>query len=97
MTELSPDACAKARNIRGHLLRLIHEKGQCNVADALGIDDSTISRWLIKPDGLERACELLAVLGLRLKPISEPEISSVEFEAMRVLARATLDKREAAR
>ncbi|MGI9218105.1 MAG: CII family transcriptional regulator [Hydrogenophaga sp.] len=97
MTELSQSFAQKSRNLEAHLMRLIAERTQTRMADAMGVDDSTINRWITSDSGLRRACELLAALGLRLKPDDEPDFSESYVSALETLARHQLDQRRAAR
>jgi transcriptional regulator with XRE-family HTH domain len=97
MTELSAEACARSRNIRAHLLRLINERTQDKTARALGIDPGTFSRWLTSDAGLDRACELLAVLELRVKDLHAPDFDEGYVTSLEGIARAKLDMRKGAR
>lgn len=93
MESLSQTVAAKARKIEGELLRRIAEHSQTRLADQLGLDDSSISRWLASEGGFKRACEVLAALRLRLKPDDEPDFSDSYVGALETLARVQLDER----
>ena len=83
----------KARNLEAQVMRLIAHRSQTRIADELGVDDSTINRWLSGDNGLRRACEVLAALRLRLRPDDEPEFSESYVGALETLARVQLDER----
>lgn len=78
-------------------MRLIAERTQTRMADAMGVDDSTINRWITSDSGLRRACELLAALGLRLKRDDETDFSESYVAALETLARHQLDQRRPGR
>jgi hypothetical protein len=86
-----------SRNIEGHVLRLLAERSQSRVADAIGVDESTMSRWVAAESGLRRACEVIAALGLRLRPADQPDFSETYVTALETLAREQLDRRKASR
>lgn len=90
---MSQSISEKARNLEAHLMRLIAQRSQTRVADDLGVDDSTVNRWITSESGLRRACEVLAALNLRLKPADEPDFSDSYVGALETLARVQLDER----
>jgi hypothetical protein len=93
MASLSSSLSEKARNLEAQVMRLIAHRSQTRLADELGVDDSTINRWLTGDNGLRRACEVLAALRLRLRPDDEPEFSESYVGALETLARVQLDER----
>lgn len=48
------------------ILRRLQLHGQKPIADEIGMDESTLSRW--KTGHIEQFCKLLAALGLQLAP-----------------------------
>ncbi|ELL9297091.1 transcriptional regulator [Salmonella enterica] len=50
------------------ILNQLASVGQKPVADAIGIDESTISRWKGKGGHVEQFCRFLAELGIQLAP-----------------------------
>ncbi|HEC9484729.1 TPA: transcriptional regulator [Salmonella enterica subsp. enterica serovar Orientalis] len=50
------------------ILNQLASVGQKPVADATGIDESTISRWKGKGSHIEQFCRFLAGLGIQLAP-----------------------------
>lgn len=60
-------ASETARKTRAALLRGLASVGQSNVAQALGISETTVSRW--KSDGeIDRISALLDLCGLKATP-----------------------------
>lgn len=97
MSELSQSLAQKSRNLEALLMRLIAERTQTRLADGMGVDDSTINRWITSDNGLRRSCELLAALGLRLKAEDEPDFDASYVSALETLARHQLDQRRTPR
>jgi transcriptional regulator with XRE-family HTH domain len=93
MQPVSSPAAEKARNLEAYLLRLVAQRSQTRIADEIGVDDSTLNRWLSSDAGLKRACEVLAALRLRLKPDDEPDFSDSYVGALETLASVQLDER----
>ncbi|GAB2931360.1 CII family transcriptional regulator [Hafnia psychrotolerans] len=56
----------KPREMELLVLRQLQLHGQKPIADQLGIDESTISRW--KQGHIEQFCKFLAALGIQLAP-----------------------------
>jgi transcriptional regulator with XRE-family HTH domain len=66
MSGLSPEQDARARDSEALTLKRLLSVGQKTVADAIGVSESTVSRW--KEGEIERWCRVLALLGLRIVP-----------------------------
>lgn len=67
MSTLSEKQTARSRKNEAAILKALASAGQRNVADTIGVDESSISR--MKSDGqVERFCQLLAVVGLKVVP-----------------------------
>lgn len=66
MSTLSPEQDARAREFEGLMLNRLLSIGQKTVADAIGVSESTVSRW--KEGEIERWCKVLSLLGLRVVP-----------------------------
>lgn len=93
MQPVSPSLAEKTRNLESELMRLIAQRSQTRIADEIGVDDSTLNRWLSSDAGLKRACEVLAALGLRVKSDDEPDFSDSYVGALETLASVQLDER----
>ncbi|MET3135647.1 DNA-binding transcriptional regulator YiaG [Oxalobacteraceae bacterium GrIS 1.11] len=65
------DAMSRKNHVQ--ILRAFAEVKQAALATALGVSESTVSRWKGQPDmdgsALERTARLLAILGYKLVPI----------------------------
>lgn len=70
MTESSPTACERARKAYTLALHRISRVGQSTVAQEIGTSPTTVSRFVSDPDGLERACKVLAAVGLKVVPVA---------------------------
>jgi len=90
---MSQSLSEKARNLEAHLMRLIAQRSQTRVADDLGVDDSTVNRWITSESGLRRACEVLAALGLRVKADQDEDFSDSYIGALETLANVQLEER----
>lgn len=56
----------KPRDMEQLVLRQLQQHGQKPIADEIGMDESTLSRW--KTGHIEQFCKFLAALGLQLAP-----------------------------
>lgn len=54
--------------MEGLILRCLSSIGQKIVADAIGVDESTLSRWKGKGGHIEQFCRLVSALGIQLAP-----------------------------
>jgi hypothetical protein len=68
MPELSAKQSATARNIRAMMLQQINDIGGNNIAIALGVNKSTISRMKEPGGKLDEYSEFLALLDLKANP-----------------------------
>jgi len=66
MGESSLDPDAWARKNEAILLRRLASIGQARIAEQLGVNESTVSRW--KDGEISRFCRFLALLGLKATP-----------------------------
>lgn len=67
MSKLSPEQVAWSRNMQSQILQAIDKQGQSVVADCIGVDSSTVTR--MKDAHIERVCNLMAVVGLKVVPM----------------------------
>ncbi|HWK72201.1 MAG TPA: hypothetical protein VNS29_15310 [Burkholderiaceae bacterium] len=70
MNESSPAAGERARKAHTLALQRISRIGQATVAQEVGVSPATVSRFVSEPDGLERACKVLAAVGLKVVPVT---------------------------
>lgn len=97
MNPVSQQLAEKARNLEAQVMRGIAHLSQTRLADKLGVDDSTINRWITSESGLRRACDVLAALGLCVRPDDQPDFSESYVGALETLARVTLEERRKGR
>ena len=92
MTELSTQVESRSRKNCATILRGLASAGQTTVADAIGKDESAVSR--MKEKELPQLAKLLAVCGLKVVPETvkcyDPELIGAVF----YLARANIAKLE---
>ncbi|MBT9428914.1 CII family transcriptional regulator [Candidatus Symbiopectobacterium endolongispinus] len=58
----------KPVEMEGLILNRLASAGQKPVADALSVDESTLSRWKGKGGHIEQFCRFMAELGIQLAP-----------------------------
>jgi transcriptional regulator with XRE-family HTH domain len=87
MEEVSASRAENARKIgarlQGEILRKLAEVTQERAAEFMGVSASTISR---AKDDLEKACQLLAALGLQLAPVDAVVVTQGELDALERIA-----------
>jgi DNA-binding phage protein len=84
------------RNYR-EMLRAVASVGLSAVAEAAGVDESTVSRWKAKaengkPGQWETFCKVLEALDLKIVPADYKAIDPAEAEALLVLAKTRLNR-----
>ena len=84
MPTFSPDMDARAREFEALLLNRLLSAGQKAVADAIGVSESTVSRW--KEGEFERWCKVLALLNLQVVPMSAQCHPPEYIQALKTLA-----------
>jgi len=86
----------RARKIRALILSRLASAGQVNLAEALGVDEATISKTKSKqgsakyPD-LDLFCEALGFLRLKVVPIERQCYTPEYMQALRTLARVHIN------
>lgn len=94
MPALSQDQLAQARKTEALILKHLASVGQRNVADTIGVDESTISR--LKEGHFERIAHILAVLGLKVVPSEMKCFDPATVGMLLELSRARLNSIERA-
>jgi hypothetical protein len=89
MTPVSPADAEKARKFHSLVLQKISAFGQRQMAEELKTSESTISRYVASD--LERACGVLAVLGLKIVPTEVRMYEPRKVELLIELARDHLN------
>ena len=91
MDTLSQTTASDARRIEANLLRAVAKVGNQAIADAIGRDESLVSRW--KSEGkFAQTAQVIAVLGLKVVPASQKCFEPQYIDALRMLARQALDE-----
>ncbi|MDY1587013.1 CII family transcriptional regulator [Pseudomonas paraeruginosa] len=83
-SQLNPERDARAREFESLVLNRLLSVGQKTVADAIGVSESTVSRW--KEGEIERWCKVLALLDLQVVPMSAQCHPSEYIQALKTLA-----------
>lgn len=83
-TQLSPELDERAREFESLVLNRLLSAGQRSVADAIGVSESTVSRW--KEGEIERWCKVLALLGLQLVPDQAVVVNADYLRSLETLA-----------
>lgn len=71
INQLSPERVQRSRNMQSDILHAVAETRQVNVAKCLGVESSTVGRWLDakNPESqVVRFCDILALCGLKVVP-----------------------------
>lgn len=86
--KLSPDQDARARKSYSYLMQKLASVGNLAVAEAIGVDESTISR--MKPEKFQEFARILAVLDLKVVPNEMKCFDEKEIGAILQLARSRM-------
>jgi hypothetical protein len=92
MPELSPSVAEKARKNERTVLQALARVSQSRVAEQMGVNDSTVSRF--KDGGIEQACLFLAACGLKVVPNDMQCFPQEKVHALLTLARDHLVQME---
>ncbi len=87
--ELSAEVSARARKNATLILQRLASVGQAALAEALGVSESTISRW--KDGDLEKIALTLAVLGIKIVPLDYRCVDPRKLDALLALAEDGFD------
>ena len=87
---LSAECQEKSRRYHSLVLQRVTNIGQGYVAEQIGLSVPTVSRFFA--DDLERACQVLAALGLKVVPGDMKCYPAEEIEAIFTLARTSMNK-----
>lgn len=93
MTEVCINPKDRARKMQSFILQRITGR-QSEIATALGVSESTISR--MKGDQLELFCSLLAHAGIKAVPQELKCYDARQIDALFVLARSQMNRAETA-
>ncbi len=83
---------ARARKIEREVLKRLASVGQARIAEQLGVNESTVSRW--KDGDIARWARFLALLGLKATPQDYRCYDEKTLSAMLTLARQRMAQLE---
>ena len=87
----SPVVLESARKIESAIMKRMHSVGQKQVAEAIGMSESTISKWVGPSGTLEKFCQILAFLDLKVAPTTDILFDPARLEALMLLAQDGVD------
>lgn len=90
MAESSAAVDALARKIEREVLRRLASVGQARIAEQLGVNESTVSRW--KDGDIARWARFLALLGLKATPQEYRCYDEQTLAAMFTFAKQRMDQ-----
>lgn len=71
ITQLSPEQAAWSRNMQSQILQAVAKSKQVNVASCIGVDTTTVGRWLDTQNEESKIVQfstMLAFCGLKVVP-----------------------------
>lgn len=92
MTAVSQAVQERARKNEQAVLHAFARVSQARIAEQMGVNDSTVSRF--KEGGVAQACLLLAAAGLKVVPNDMQCFPEEKVQALLTLARAHLVQME---
>ena len=78
--------------MQSQILQSIEATGQSVVANCVGVDASTITRWKEGKGRIESICDLMAVLGLKVVPMDMQCYNPAKVEILWALAKDNLTR-----
>ena len=90
MNTVCASVTERSRKFLQLALQRLASVGQVGVSEQLGVSESTISRFIATD--LERACQVLAAVGLKVVPIEMKCYPKGEIDAIFALARGRLNQ-----
>lgn len=94
MSTVSAEVTEKARRYQSTALQAVAKKGQIDIAEQIGMDDSTVSRFMSDEKGMARALQILAAAGLKIVPIEMQCFPPRKVAILMELARDHLNQLE---
>lgn len=85
INQLSPERVQRSRNMQSDILHAVAETRQVNVAKCLGVESSTVGRWLDSknPESqVVRFCDMLALCGLKVVPANAQCYDAAKIEIL---------------
>ena len=90
MSTVSAAVGERSRKFHSLVLQRLASVGQVSVSEQIGVSESTVSRFVV--NDIERACQLLAAVGLKVVPVEMQCYPREEIEAIFTLAKSSMNK-----
>lgn len=90
MSAVSSAVAERSRKAHALVLQRVSSVGQMTVAEQIGLSAPTVSRFI--NDDMERACQVLIALGLKVVPVEMKCYPKDQIEAIFTLARASMNR-----
>lgn len=91
---MSSEVSEKTRKFQSTALQAVARVGQIDIAAQIGMDDSTVSRFMSDEKGMARALAILAAAGLKVVPASMQCFPPKKVQMLLELARDHLNQLE---
>ncbi len=92
MDQVSIPPAERARKSHSLALQRLAAVGQNTVAGEIGVSPPTVSRWV--SEDLERACLILATIGLKVVPIERFCVDPTMYRAIATIAAGAMSSPE---
>lgn len=83
-----------ARRYHALVIKHMASAGQVKVAESLGMTESMISRFINDDVGIERACLILAAVGLKVVPVNDQVVCESMYGAVVTIAAGAMSDPE---
>lgn len=90
MKPVSAAVVERARKFHSLTLQRVASVGQNEIAEQLQLSEATVSRFV--SGDLERWCQVMSILGLKVVPIDMKCYPKDQIEAIFTLARASMNR-----
>lgn len=88
--KLSPEQAAASRNMQSRIATAVAESKQVNVAETIGVNSSTVGRWLDAKNTESKVaqfCDILACCGLKIVPANMQYYDEKKIETVLQVAK----------
>ena len=95
--QLSDEQLAWSRNMQSQIMQSVAVNKQSNVADCIGVDTTTVGRWLDakNPDSkIVQFCDMLAFCGLKVVPADMKCYDAAKIDILFRLAKDNFQRLE---
>ncbi len=97
VNQLSDEQSAWSRNMQSQIMQSVAVNKQSNVADCIGVDTTTVGRWLDakNPDSkIVQFCDMLAFCGLKVVPADMKCYDAAKIDILFRLAKDNFQRLE---